>query len=93
MGEASMRREKTAAKRGGVVRYRTLKLPGGKYTHIAITKKAGPKGGHTVAGTVHERGDGPQRMPPAMRAIHKDASNADRARTARERLRSRRRKR
>ena len=40
-------------KKRGVKRYRTKKLPGGKYIHIAVTKKAGPKGGHTIAGPVH----------------------------------------
>jgi hypothetical protein len=35
--------------------YRTKKLPGGKYVHIAIVKKAGPRGGHTIAGTVKTR--------------------------------------
>lgn len=40
--------------RGGVKRYRTIKLPGGKYVHVAIVRKAGPQGGHTVAGPIHE---------------------------------------
>ena len=40
-------------KRGGAIRYRTKKLPGGKYVHIAITRKKGPRGGRTVAGPVH----------------------------------------
>ena len=38
----------------GVRGYRTLKLPGGKYVHLALTKKAGPRGGHTVAGPEHK---------------------------------------
>lgn len=41
-------------KRGGAIRYRTKKLPGGKYIHIAITRKKGPRGGRTVAGPVHD---------------------------------------
>lgn len=41
--------------RGGVVRYRTKRLPGGKYIHIAIVRKRGPRGGRTVAGPVHQR--------------------------------------
>ncbi len=49
MPEALIRR------RGGAKRYRTKKLPGGKYVHIAVTRKAGPKGGHTVAGPVHKK--------------------------------------
>lgn len=40
-------------KKRGVKYYRTIDLPGGKYQHIAITKKAGPHGGHTIAGPVH----------------------------------------
>lgn len=37
--------------RGGAKRWRTEKLPGGKgYVHIAIVPKAGPRGGHTIAG-------------------------------------------
>lgn len=28
-------------RREGVVRYRTIKLPGGKYAHVAIVKKKG----------------------------------------------------
>jgi hypothetical protein len=42
------------AKRGGVVRYRTVRVGKGKrkrYIHIAVVRKAGKRGGHTVAGT------------------------------------------
>jgi hypothetical protein len=39
----------------GVKGYRTIQLPGGKYLHIALTKKAGPEGGHTIAGPVRQR--------------------------------------
>lgn len=39
-------------KRGGAIRYRTKKLDG-KYIHIAVTRKKGPRGGRTVAGPVH----------------------------------------
>jgi hypothetical protein len=41
-------------KRGGVVRYRTKKLPNGKYIRFAIVRKSGPHGGHTVAGPVQK---------------------------------------
>ena len=44
-------------KRRKVKKYRTIKLPGGKYMHVAIVKKAGPRGGHTVAGPVHKAQD------------------------------------
>ena len=42
-------------KKRGVKYYRTKKLPGGKYVHLAVTKKAGPQGGHTIAGPVHKK--------------------------------------
>jgi len=41
--------------RGGAKRYRTITLPGGKYLHLAIVAKAGPRGGHTVAGPIRTR--------------------------------------
>jgi hypothetical protein len=40
-------------RRGGAVRYRTIRVGKGKsrrVLHIAIVRKAGPRGGHTVAG-------------------------------------------
>lgn len=40
-------------KRGGAKRYRTISLPGGAYKHVAVVPKAGPRGGHTVAGPTH----------------------------------------
>jgi hypothetical protein len=43
-------------RRGGAIRYRTIRVGKGKqkrYLHIAIVRKAGPRGGHTVAGPVH----------------------------------------
>jgi hypothetical protein len=47
-----------AERRRGVRYYRTIRLPGGKYVHIAIVKKAGPRGGHTIAGVAKERKHG-----------------------------------
>jgi len=44
-----------AERRRHVRYYRTKRLPGGKYVHIAIVKKAGPRGGHTIAGAVKTR--------------------------------------
>ena len=41
-------------KRGGVLRYRTKKLPNGKYIRFAIVRKRGPHGGRTVAGPVRK---------------------------------------
>lgn len=43
------------SKRGGVMRYRTKRLPGGKYMHLAITRRKGPRGGRTVGGRVRSR--------------------------------------
>jgi hypothetical protein len=42
--------EKEIEKRGGAIRWRTVKTPDGKVIHIAVVRKAGPKGGHTIAG-------------------------------------------
>lgn len=39
--------------RRGVTRYRTIRVGKGKTLHIAIVRKAGPHGGHTVAGQPH----------------------------------------
>lgn len=41
-------------KRGGAIRYRTIKLKNGKFVRVAIVPKAGPHGGHTIAGPVHK---------------------------------------
>jgi len=35
--------------------YRTIKLGKGKYAHVAVVKKAGPRGGHTVMGKIHKK--------------------------------------
>lgn len=35
--------------RGGAKRWRTVTLPDGRTIRVAIVKKAGPRGGHTVA--------------------------------------------
>ena len=41
--------------RGKVVRVRTKKLPGGKYMHIRVMSKKGPRGGKTLAGDVQTK--------------------------------------
>lgn len=41
--------------RGGAKRWRTKKLPGNKFVHIAVVPKAGPRGGHTISGEVHKK--------------------------------------
>jgi hypothetical protein len=41
--------------RGGAKRWRTVKLPDGRVVKVAIVKKAGPRGGHTVAGPVRRK--------------------------------------
>jgi hypothetical protein len=38
--------------RGGAKRWRTVTLPDGRTVRVAIVKKVGPRGGHTVAGPV-----------------------------------------
>ncbi len=47
--------EEEIKRRGGAVRWRTVKLKNGKSIKVAIVKKAGPRGGHTVAGPVHDK--------------------------------------
>ncbi len=42
-------------KRGGAKRWRTIKLPGDKYMHVAVVGKKGPRGGKTIAGEVHKK--------------------------------------
>ena len=41
--------------RGKLLRTRTIKLPGGKYKHVDVYAKAGPRGEHTVAGPTHKK--------------------------------------
>lgn len=45
--------EKEIRERGGALRWRTVKLPNGKTVRVAVVRRAGPRGGHTVAGPVH----------------------------------------
>lgn len=52
MPEAEIRR------RGGVVRWRTKRLPNGEIVHIAIVRKPGKRGGHTVAGEPRKKKGG-----------------------------------
>ncbi len=43
-------------RRGGAARHRTIRVGTGRrrrYLHIAIVRKAGPRGGHTIAGPTH----------------------------------------
>ena len=40
-------------KRGGVLRYRTIKLGKGRYAHLAIVRKRGRRGGRTIIGKIH----------------------------------------
>jgi hypothetical protein len=44
--------EAQISERGGAKRWRTVKLKNGRYIKVAIVPKAGPQGGHTVAGDV-----------------------------------------
>ena len=45
--------EKEIKARGGAKRWRTVRLPGNHYIHVAVVSKAGPRGGHTVSGPEH----------------------------------------
>lgn len=42
-------------KRGGSKRVRTKTLPSGKFIHVHVVRKKGPRGGTTVTGPVHRR--------------------------------------
>lgn len=44
-------------KKRGLKGFKTIKVKGhpGLFIHVAIVKKAGPKGGHTIAGKVHKK--------------------------------------
>lgn len=43
------------ANRGGARKVRTIKLSDGRYMHVYVVPKSGPRGGHTVAGDVKRR--------------------------------------
>lgn len=43
------------AARGGLVRVRTVSLGGGRYRHIYVVRRAGPRGGRTIAGETQTR--------------------------------------
>jgi hypothetical protein len=45
----------TEIARGGVKRYRTIRLRGGRYATVAVVRKAGPRGGHTIIGKARKR--------------------------------------
>lgn len=45
-------------KRGGVLRWRTKKLPHGRYVHVAVVRKSGPHGGRTITGKVRTKKHG-----------------------------------
>lgn len=47
--------ENEIKERGGVIRYRTVRLKDGRYIRIAVVRKRGKRGGKTVAGPVHTR--------------------------------------
>jgi len=50
--------ERKIAEQGGALRWRTLKLPSGRYLHVAVTRDKGPRGGQTVASEPKEsKGD------------------------------------
>lgn len=47
--------EEKIKEQGGARYWRTKKLANGKYIRVAVTRKAGPRGGHTIAGEVHKK--------------------------------------
>jgi len=48
--------------RGRVLRYRTIVPKPGRYIHVAVVSKPGPRGGRTIAGRVHyKKGYKPRR--------------------------------
>jgi hypothetical protein len=49
--------EKELRRRGGVVRWRTKSLGKKKYARVAVVRKAGKRGGRTVVGEIHEKGE------------------------------------
>lgn len=40
--------------RGGAEKWRTVKTSDGRTIRIAVVRKAGPRGGRTVAGPIHQ---------------------------------------
>jgi len=44
--------EQEIASRGGAVKWRTVRLKGGRYIKVAVVRKKGKRGGRTVAGPV-----------------------------------------
>lgn len=40
------------AARGGATKIRTIKLPDGRYAHVYVVRKKGPRGGKTVLGEI-----------------------------------------
>jgi hypothetical protein len=44
--------ESKVARRGGAVRIRTVKVAPGKYAHVYVVRRKGPRGGRTVLGQV-----------------------------------------
>lgn len=47
--------EQQIQNRGGAKRWRTITLPDGRTIRIAIVRKPGPHGGHTIAGPPHPK--------------------------------------
>ena len=50
-----MPKAKVAA-RGGAVKVRTIKLKDGRYAHVYVVRRKGPRGGKTVLGEIKRRG-------------------------------------
>lgn len=44
--------ERKVKSRGGAVRVRTVRVAPGKYAHVYVVRRKGPRGGRTVLGQV-----------------------------------------
>jgi len=47
--------EEEISRRGGALKWRTISLGKNKYRHVAVVRKEGERGGHTVAGPTHKK--------------------------------------
>jgi hypothetical protein len=49
---------KAIAKRGGATKVRTVQVAPGKYAHVYVVRKKGPRGGKTVLGEIKKKRGG-----------------------------------
>lgn len=53
--------ESKIAKRGGAVKVRTIRVGDGRYAHVYVVRKRGPRGGKTELGEIKRRKGGTRR--------------------------------